>query len=232
VGRNFATTFEGFCSNHDAILFRPIETQIFDLANDEQLFLYAYRAIVRELHASMEAAIKLQFGYQGRVEAGLDTGTEPEEAGLRAVDQMLVAHSTFEYKVELDRALTAARHDALIHKIVQLDDQAPVLAVSALFDLNNRPNDEEPPRIALNVFPISDKQTVVVFSFTHRDAPAVKDYLHDVLRASGAYQKYLISRMVLMHAENFIVAPSLFDTWSPEKKGQNTSVLSSNPPIR
>jgi hypothetical protein len=72
VGRNFATTFEGFCSNHDAILFRPIETQIFDLANDEQLFLYAYRAIVRELHASMEAAIKLQFGYQGRVEAGLD----------------------------------------------------------------------------------------------------------------------------------------------------------------
>lgn len=38
IGRNLATTFEGFCSEHDAALFAPIDIRPFDAADREQLF--------------------------------------------------------------------------------------------------------------------------------------------------------------------------------------------------
>lgn len=47
-----ASVFRGFCSTHDSDLFRPIETQEFQ-CTPEQLFLYFYRAICRELHVKL-----------------------------------------------------------------------------------------------------------------------------------------------------------------------------------
>jgi hypothetical protein len=85
IGRNLATTFEGFCSTHDTNLFLPIDTEPFDVTDQQQLFLYAYRAVVRELHSSMEAAIRVQSMYQKRIEAEIDTGDQPEAAGMMAV---------------------------------------------------------------------------------------------------------------------------------------------------
>jgi hypothetical protein len=105
IGRNLATTFEGFCSTHDTRLFLPIDTKPFDVTDQQQLFLYAYRAVARELHSSMEAAIRVQSTYQKRIEAGIDTGDQPEAAGMMAVERMLHAHSTYVYKSELDGAL-------------------------------------------------------------------------------------------------------------------------------
>lgn len=218
VGRNLATTFEGFCSVHDSNLFRAIDSTIFDETDLEQLFLYSYRAAAREVHASVEAMIRLQSGYQNRIEAGLDRGDQPELAGMVALRQMLIASSTWEYKLELDEALVAREHNMLSYEIVWLHNQQPTLAVSACFDLDNRPNKPEPPRVMLNIFPVSEHDTVVIFGFTRKDAPAVTEYLQDLLGAAGSYQKYLISRLVLMHAENFVVAPSAFRSWVQEKR--------------
>jgi hypothetical protein len=49
VGLNFASTFTGFCSNHDGQLFSPVENKIF-VTQQEQCFLLGYRAIARELY--------------------------------------------------------------------------------------------------------------------------------------------------------------------------------------
>jgi hypothetical protein len=218
VGRNLATTFEGFCSTHDSALFMPIDTRALDVTNREQLFLYAYRAVARELHASMEAAIKVQSTYQQRIEAGIDKGDQPEAAGMMALERMLHAHSTYVYKTKLDEALTKRRYEAFSHEIVHLTNQVPTVAASVFFDLDTRPNEEEPPRVALNIFPASNDETLAIFSFTEQDAVAIREYVRDILESDGIYQKYLLSRMLLMHAENFVIAPSIFDTWSAEKR--------------
>ena len=55
LGVRQASVFRGFCSTHDAELFRPIDTQDFK-GTAEQLFLYFYRAICRELHVRHCAA--------------------------------------------------------------------------------------------------------------------------------------------------------------------------------
>jgi hypothetical protein len=95
-------------------------TRPFDPADREQLFLYAYRAVARELHALMEASVRTQSMYQQRVEAGIDNGNEPELAGMMAVEHMLTAHSTFVYKSRLDEALLERNLNVLNHEIIRL----------------------------------------------------------------------------------------------------------------
>jgi hypothetical protein len=218
VGRNLATTFEGFCSGHDAALFAPIDTRPFDPADREQLFLYSYRAIARELHQLMEASVRTQSMYQQRIEAGIDNGNEPEAAGMMAVEQMMTAHSTFVYKSWLDEALLESNFNILNHEIVRLAPQVPTIAASVFFDLDTRPYQAEPPRLALNIFPVSPEETIAIYSFTDTDAEPVREYLSQILTTTDAYQKYLMSRLLLLHAENFVVAPALFDSWSNAKR--------------
>lgn len=49
LGINNASTFNGFCSKHDDIIFSKIEKQPF-IASQEQCFLLSYRALSRELY--------------------------------------------------------------------------------------------------------------------------------------------------------------------------------------
>lgn len=218
VGRNLATTFEGFCSEHDAALFAPIDTRPFDPTDREQLFLYSYRAVARELHQLMEAAVRAQSMYQQRIEAGIDNGNEPELAGIMAVEHMMTAHSTFVYKSWLDEALLERNFNILNHEIVRLAPQVPAIAASVFFDLDTRRYQDEPPRIALNILPVSHDETIAIYSFTDADAEPVREYLSEILTTTSAYQKYLVSRLLLLHAENFVVSPWLFDTWSNAKR--------------
>lgn len=218
VGRNLATTFEGLCSTHDMAIFLPIDTRLFSSNDSEQLFLFAYRAVIQELHASMQAAQVMQTGYVARVQEGLDGGNEPNAAGMAAVVQMTNAHSTFLYKSRLDAALKEESWNFMEHRVVIFNDQAPAFAASVLFDLDNRPLDDESPRVAMTVFPISLIQTVLLASYTPEDRVAVVEYLNPFLEADGFYQKYLLSRTLLMHAQNFVVSPVVFNAWSESKK--------------
>jgi len=166
----------------------------------------------------MEASVRTQSMYQQRVEAGIDKGNEPELAGMMAVEHMLTAHSTFVYKSRLDEAILERNFNVLNHEVIRLTQQAPAIAASVFFDLDTRRYQDEPPRLALNIFPISREITVAIYTFTKADAEPVREYLRDILATAGEYQKYLISRLLLLHAENFVVSPVLFDTWSDVKR--------------
>ena len=50
IGVKKASTFYGFCSTHDSMLFAPAEQKEF-IGTSEQCFLLAYRSLVYELHA-------------------------------------------------------------------------------------------------------------------------------------------------------------------------------------
>lgn len=63
VGRNDASTFTGLCGRHDTEMFKPIDTKELSLDDSEQLFLIAWRAVTRELHATLEGASRIQSTY-------------------------------------------------------------------------------------------------------------------------------------------------------------------------
>lgn len=48
------STFSGFCSWHDKVIFQPVEDVAFT-ATAKQKYIYAYRAAAKELHANLES---------------------------------------------------------------------------------------------------------------------------------------------------------------------------------
>ena len=46
----------------------------------------------------------------------------------------------------------------------------------------------------------------------------MKPALNLVLTSDGSYQKYLLSKLILNNCSNFVVSPSHYDRWAPEKR--------------
>lgn len=218
IGRNRATTFTGLCSPHDATLFAPIDTQPLDHSDPEQLFLLGYRAVLRELHATWEVGVKSQEVYERLVEAGRLPGDGPSPAGMYAVERLMVAYETHLYKVSLDKAYLERDFDFLRHDVLRITGRRPSLAAAAMFSLDGVVVDDDVARTSLTILPLSAGETVVVLSYTQRDAAAVRGALDRVLGAIGAHQRYELSRLLLNSCENFVVAPAFYDTWSQEKR--------------
>jgi hypothetical protein len=229
VGRNQATTFTGFCGVHDAELFRALDTKPFDPSDKDQLFRLAYRSVSRELHATMEAAVRVQSAYQDRVKRGIDPPDAPSEAGLIATRHLMTAYETYEYRARFfDSALVASNFDTIQHRVLRLADQPPAIAVSSLFSFWQLERCGDLVRCALNIFPTSESETVAVFSYSVDDASVVQSEIARILVADGAYQKYEISKLIVDRVENMVIAPRHFSSWSAAKIGKLIEAHSSN----
>lgn len=171
----------------------------------------------------MEAAYRIQANYNERVRLGLDSGNEPEPVGMNAVQWMMKAYSSYEYKLTLDRALVANDYQALVHDVFLIDHEAPVIAVCSHFGLDYVSDGGDWARVSLNVLPLGKTQSAAIFSYLEQDAPLIRAELNDVLNASGSQQKYLLSKRILNHCGNFVVSPAHFDSWSAEKQAAITA---------
>jgi hypothetical protein len=217
VGRNQATTFTGFCSKHDYEIFRPIERDTFRPTDPEHLFLVAYRAVARELHACMEATVQIQAGYNARIRHGLDSGNEPEPVGMFAVEYMIKSWLTYRYKCCFDEALLSKEYDKVSHDVIHLTHASPTLAVCSLYAADDVLGNDDWIRIALNLLPLTQTESAVVFSYLPREAALARASLTGILNSTSFSQKYLLSKHILNHCDNFVVSPGHFDTWSREK---------------
>jgi len=223
VGRNRATTFSGFCAEHDSSIFEAIDADPFNPADPQHLFLVAYRAVARELHAQMDGAAKIQGSYQKRVELGVDSGDAPTSAGMVAVEHMMRSYLTYTYKCPLDDALISNNYAALSHRVVTIQHDQPTIAVSSHLGLDGLSKNGDAVRVTLNILPVSKAESLVILSYLPGDVDLITLALDRTLSAEGPYQKYLLSKLVLNYCENFVVSPSYFDQWSETKKQAITS---------
>ena len=218
IGRNNATTFTGLCSVHDANIFAPIDNAAFDKRNEQQLFLFAYRAVTRELHTCMEGAVRIQLGYKSRVDRGIDPKDVPSAAGQLATEHLIKAFLTYQYREKyFDEPLMAKNYGTLTHDVLTFENQSPVIAVSSLFSLGWNEMKDDVTCVALNVFPTDDKHTSVIFSYAQPDRTPARAALDRILTSSGDYQKYELSKTILHHCENFVLNPKWFNAWSNKK---------------
>jgi hypothetical protein len=215
VGRNKATTFEGFCAHHDTCLFVPIDTKPIDTSSSEQLFLLAYRAVAREVHAQMGGAMRLQKAFQEGVAAGRFSPNEPSAAALLPVRHMLIAHEGYKYKCELDDALLSRNFALLEHVILHLPDTVPSIATAACFTVPDWTS--ELARVTLNLFPLSKSRSVAVFSYVRDHASAARSMLGQIFDSDGYLLKYLLSKLVLARCENTVISPDAFEMWTGDQ---------------
>jgi hypothetical protein len=224
VGRNTATTFAGLCSAHDTQLFREIETRPINVQSSEHLFLLAYRAVLRELHAACAAASMIQSSYIERLHAGVEPRNQPTPLAVYATQRMAASYETYLYKSKFDEAFLNGNFQALEHDVLNFQ-VPPSIAAAALFGLNGTPVGDDIARVCLTVLPVTPEETVAVFSYLRRDATSARAEMNRVLNARGAHQAYELSRVLLNYCENFVIAPAAFDEWTQEKRGAILSLF-------
>ena len=218
VGRDKATTFTGLCSVHDQELFAAIDNEEISLDNKQHLFLLAYRSVHRELHATMEAASKIQSAYLQLLELGLDPADQPSEAGMTAVGKMVIAWQTWKYKTDFDEVFLKENYDLICHDTFTINLPRPTIAVSALFSMDDFVLEDDVLRVVLNVIPVTENHTHIIFSYRKQDTDIARVALDRVLNTLGTYQLYEISRLILNNCENFVLNPKYVDDWSEAKR--------------
>jgi hypothetical protein len=213
VGRNEATTFTGLCDDHDCKLFEPIDKTKFDPNNDEQLFLLAYRSVLRELHAKMKAAVNIQKQYSRGVELGRFNPNDSDKPMMMATMAVAEAYSFYRYKFSFDTIYLSKAYGEVEHRVEFFNNLAPSVAVSATYshidNIKALDNRLDPKCVSLNVFP-SDNGVYVVFSYRKEHQSVVLPHITRILEAEGHYKLYLVSKIILMYCENFVLSPSFY----------------------
>ncbi|WP_461632708.1 hypothetical protein [Labilibaculum euxinus] len=217
IGRNIASTFEGLCSEHDQQLFHLIDDFEFDINNEEQLFLLAYRSVLKGLHASMSKSIRIQEGYLKKCEVGLIDKNVVSNEGLYSVQCIANSCETFEYKSKLDEALVNQNYKYLTHRVFEINTDFPTIACSQLFSNDSSAYKDSCSRIIMNIFPVNNQITYAIFSSTEDEKKLTDDYLHKCINSESSLREYEISKMIIRNSENFFINPLYFKTWSELK---------------
>ena len=135
IGRNDASTFTGLCSKHDAELFKAIDTEPLDADNCEHRRQLAYRSVMREMHTELANAERAWALHEEICKAQqVDPNEAVSKASLLFIALNKKAHEVFRYRVKhFDRPVDEGKAPDLRHLIIEMDNQKPVLAASALF---------------------------------------------------------------------------------------------------
>ncbi len=220
IGKNKASTFTGLCSYHDKTLFQSIDDFEINITNNKQLFLLAYRSVLKELHASITAAIKVQTVYEKTKELGLVVDEKQPKPAEIAVQKIMDSFDTFQYKSEFDKALLKSNYKFLSHKVIEIETKLPTIACSTLFSNDAVKYKDDVSRIIMNVFPVNEKLSYVIFSFTSFEKTLAEDYLYKCLNSAGFSRNYEISKLIIRNSENFFINPKYFKNWSETKKNK------------
>lgn len=219
VGRRNASTFTGLCAKHDSEIFRPIDTKPLSIDDQEQLFLMAYRSVTRELHATLEGAMRIQTAYLRLVAVGAVPADKPSPEGIEATQHMLKAWAVWRYRHKyFDGALTKNRFNKIKHSICKIENTPPTVAASSFFSVDLKPWGKPFAAAIVNVIPIDTSETTVVFSYASEHSGKVRRYVAPVMVGKGEKRKYELSYLLIDRAENFFLSPRAVNNWHAEKR--------------
>jgi hypothetical protein len=221
IGRNDASTFTGLCSKHDTELFKAIDTEPLDVDKCEHLRQLAYRSVMREFHTHALNSEKTWAIHEKFCQAeGLDPAEVATAASIVALGHDKKGLEVLNYrKKHFDVPLSEGKSPDLRHLIISMDDQAPVLAASALFSTGFT-EDGDLIGPTLNVVPLSENKSVAVISYPTEQEANVKDSLSKVFDAGENTLKYELAKLIIERVENFTLSPAHYEKWSDDKKAR------------
>lgn len=226
VGRNQASTFTGLCSQHDAEIFRPIDTENFNPRSQEHLFLIAYRSVYREFHAVMEGAVRMQSLLVKAIEEGKVSAHETSPVMLTATEGLMRSYSFYKYKAtNFDIPYLRVHFNTVAHDVVILENQEPTIAASTFNSLEPIINPDGFTGIIINVIPLLECRMAVVFSYAASEASKARKFLDPILSATGERQKYELSKHLLAVTENFALNPRFVASWTKERRQAVTAAF-------
>lgn len=243
-GRGKASTFPGFCNEHDTKLFLPIESKEYMPGDLEQEYLFAYRALAKEHNTKqralrvMEKAVNMrereyedvQHELGLHLRCGLDFAKEmasSARSGTLESLRMLEDERT-RMNVNLDRR----RFSKIKTRVIEILGEHGLTA-SSLFLLEqdsfgNMINDLESYREVkptfLTVIPQGNSTFVLVAN--HRRDDVFFEFLDEqLIDQSTEKQKVIISNMLAQYVENVFFSPAKWEQVSSRQKGKYREIF-------
>lgn len=135
-----------------------------------------------------------------------------------ALSYLMNSHLTQLCKEHYDKAYKEENWELIRHHIIRLENQRPAIACSQLFSVDYIRFRDDILRIVLNIFPLSNSETVIIFSFTESEEDLAVNYLQSKVYGEKNILKYFLSKLVIENTSNFFISPLIFGKWSQEKK--------------
>ena len=222
TGRGAATTFNGFCGDHDKI-FHPIDNEDYAIGNDFQEYLFAMRAAAKE--------------YTTRVGVGDATATriENRDPEFAMDDEAKALMETFKLSFDIgtndqrdirkvfNETYEKGKLNAINTAIIEVNEELPI-AVSSAFNIEldidgNVINDVSPSGLEtkmkpsfFTVFPQNGK-TYCLVSYMRKDKASFK-FLHDINSQDEVRKQVIISNLLTSYTENFVANPTYWNSLS------------------
>jgi hypothetical protein len=252
IGLNKATVFTGFCEYHDQEIFKPIDLYDYEEGNEEQEFLFAYKALAKEHHIKLsmtKSYEKISEWTENNNYAELKKHhliKEKEEIIRLQALMPQDKHTLKELKAgsrclniskdRLNNNLQCNRYNNIVTRIIALDGNYPIACSSCISlekDFNgNLINDLRKLNfnlkyLFLTIFP-QDSHTFILLSFFRKERDFFKFIDTQILNKDEDEQMKLISNLLLKHVENFTMSPSHWNTYTKETKDCISNVFSKN----
>ena len=221
------STFYGFCGKHDKEVFQPIEDKNFE-GTEEQLNIYAYRAISKELYAQ-KLSLKKNEILVDTIKKEQVSLNDIKQA-IKGIEQNIKDLSLLEG--HLKNVIKNQESNLIKHQTYIFDYYIPI-ACSGVFFLYIGPSGESilnPSETVmeaitvdnckntiLNVFPENGK-TYVIFS-TIKTNDKVINFVNNLLSDNDNIN-WKLSHVILNHIENIAFRPSYIDTFSDKEKDE------------
>lgn len=212
IGLRDASVFPGFCGWHDNGTFTPIE-EVPLIFNDEQCFLFTYRAACMELWAK-RCKVKVTAAAQ-------EEGTSEFLELLSEVDD-LAQTEHLSRKVRLDQMLLTGDYNELHYLVVELNSN-PGVATSGVFapevDFSDQPlqsiEDLETPLQHLTYAIIPETDSGYVLMGWEGDRPAVERFVDSFLQLDPALWPDAIYTVAFESIENTFFSETWWNSLTP-----------------
>ena len=126
-GINNVSTFLGFCKKHDNELFEPIDNGLL-IPTDQQILLYSYRSLCRELFVSENALALIK----GQIEKGVNQYAIKNVLSEYAIGKAFGLKNMSRHKSEYDKSLRNKSYSDIRYVVFQ-SKQKPTIAFSGVY---------------------------------------------------------------------------------------------------
>lgn len=229
IGVSDASTFMGFCKNHDKELFKPIENgETISISNAEQMFLFLYRSICREF-------VECRNGYQSVIHYSDELKSKVQITDEHVL--FLIKYAYLQYleffwiekiKQVYDLKLSLKEYSPrpFVYKSLEMD-YIPVY-VNAFFVLQGARGDIEyendiqkkmPYFFCINAIP-SNNRLVILYCYIKDQEEDLKPVLRRLNTSDKTELELFLSDMILRNSDNIIFSPDYWARFTEDKQNK------------
>ncbi len=224
VGINKASTFTGFCSEHDRSIFAPLENKPF-MATPEQCFLLSYRALAREIFTKQ--AMHSLVGPYRLMDQGMPLGSQLSVQTIASA--LYTGYSTsmkdlWYLKDIYDDILVTLSFDGVRAYVIELEGIPQVMCSGGFYPEQDFEGNEMqdlldfgrvPSLLTVTSF-YGGQRGMIVLSWLDRDDPACIPFVESLYRTGDDTVTDALMRLLFTHFENIHIQPQWWEELSTE----------------